>query len=119
MLNVINAQCVGSGYRVFGLDELASYMPSQYGVKADEIGLCINNLIEREYLSVKYLDQSEVCLCPLPKGRLVFENRIDSQIEKSVANKKGFLYGFLGALTGGLLGALVTLAILLMGVANA
>jgi hypothetical protein len=110
---------VGSGYRVFDVEELLGFLPASLGVKKEEIKFCVKTLAEREYVSVKYIDDNEVCLCPLPKGRLVFENRIDLQIEQSRVDKKVFAHAFLGALIGAILPTVIFLAFFLFGGLNA
>ena len=112
LLNVINTECLNSGYRVFSYEELALSMPKHLGVDSSEIERCLNALVEREYISVKYQDEKEVLTCPLPKGRLVFEQRIEEQTEKAIAEKRYFIYSFIGALVGGLLSTVVLVVLL-------
>ena len=101
LLGVINAACLNSGYKVFSFDELVLSMPMHFGIDVEGVKECLSTLAEREYLSVKYEDEVEVCVCPLPKGRLIFENRIDEQIEKSRVEKRYFTYSFFGSVLGG------------------
>ena len=101
LLGVINAECLTSGYKVFSFDELVLSMPQHFGIDVESIKECLSTLAEREYISVKYEDEVEVCVCPLSKGRLVFENRIEEQIEKARAEKRYFTYAFWGSLLGG------------------
>lgn len=103
LLNLINGECLNSGYKVFSVEELALSMPAHYGIDVLGVKECLKVLSEREYISVKYEDEKEVCLSPLPKGRLVFENRIDEELEKSRAEKRYFIYSFTGAAVGGAL----------------
>lgn len=107
LLNVINTECLNSGYRVFSFEELALAMPKYFGVDASEVQSCLNALVEREYISIKYQDEVEVLTCPLPKGRLVFEKRIEEQTEKIIMEKKYFLYSFIGGLSGGVIATIV------------
>lgn len=101
VLEYLNKQCLNCGYKVFDLAETVSALPVEYGFDKESVMECIRSLSERSYISVKYTDENEVCLSPLPKGRLVFENRIDSEIEKSATEKRYFKYSFLGAFLGG------------------
>lgn len=119
LLNAINAQCLDSGYRVFDLKELLCYMPEHFGMQLEELINCVKALAEREYVSVKYLDDVEVCLCPLPKGRLVFENRIDGQIERSRLDKKAFSHAFWGGFIGAIIPTVILLLLIWLGGANA
>lgn len=111
LLNIINAECSGSGYKIFAVDDLISAMPQKFGMDSDGVFECIKNLTERDYLSVKYQDDKEICACPLTKGRLVFENKIEEELEKLRAEKRYFLYSFVGAFIGGVLGLIFTLIV--------
>ena len=112
LLNVINAECLNSGYRVFSFEELALSMPKHLGVDSAEVERCLSTLLEREYISIKYQDEKEVLTCPLPKGRLVFEKRIEEQTEKVIAEKRYFIYSFIGSLSGGLFATVILIILL-------
>lgn len=112
LLNIINQQCVDTGYKVLDFDLLVSSMPKSLGVDGITVRECLNQLSLKEYVSIKYQDEKEVCLSPLPKGRLVFEEKIDLEIEKNRAERKYFVYAFLGALLGGVI-TVITVAVLL------
>ena len=111
LLNIINAECSGSGYKIFAIDDLISAMPQKFGMDGDGVFECIKILTDREYLSVKYQDDNEICACPLTKGRLVFENKIDEELEKSRAERSYFIYSFFGALSGGLLALIIAIVV--------
>lgn len=115
LLNFINGECLNSGYKVFSVEELMSAMPESFGMDTDAISECICALAEREYISVKYHDDFEVCACPLTKGRLVFENQIDEQLEKTRAEKRYFLVSFLGAIFGAFFSFLIIFLFLKIG----
>ncbi len=115
LLNVINKECVNSGYKVLGINDLILSMPLEFGADKETVIECINTLSEKEYVSVKYLDELEVCLTPLSKGRLVFENRIDQEIEKRTFQKKYFIFAFLGSLLGGFIAGIFAVIIMLFG----
>lgn len=114
LLNILNGECLNSGYKVMEISALASAMPKSFGMDEDGIRECINALSEREYISVKYEDEREVCLCPLSKGRLVFENRIDDEIAEARTKRTYFLYAFLGSAIGGVFSVLVALTVFLV-----
>ncbi len=114
LLNIINQECVDKGYKIFSVEELIQLLPKSFGVTDNELGLLINTLIQKEYISVKYFDQKEVCLCPLNKGRLVFENKIDVEIEKVRTEKRYFAYSFLGGLVGAFLAGIIAVLIFLL-----
>jgi hypothetical protein len=100
LLDILNNECQGSGYKVFSLVDLALSLPER--LKMDEFGVreCLSVLATREYISVKYEDEKEICLRPLSKGRFVFENRIDEEIEKNKWAKKYLIFSALGSFVG-------------------
>lgn len=117
LLEYFNKQCVSGGYKIFSIEELVSVMPKHFGIDVFGIEECIRALSEREYISVKHKDDKEVCLCPLTKGRLVFENRIENEIATKKTEKKYYLSSFFGAISGAVtVGAVYMLARFFWGV---
>lgn len=114
LLKIINEQCADSGYKIFSIQELISLMPNHFGVDESVVYICIKTLTEREYISVKYQDEQEICLVPLVKGRLVFENAIDEKVERERAEKKYFIHSLLGGLIGAILGGSLGIFIALL-----
>lgn len=100
LLKVLDSECSGQGYKIFSIDELRLSLPEEYGFTADGVREALKTLSERDYVSVKYEDEREVCLKPLVKGRLAFENKIDDEVELNRAEKRYFLWSFLGAAAG-------------------
>lgn len=115
LLDIINKECANTGYKVLEINDLVLAFPSWFGMDKEGVIDCINTLSEKEYISVKYLDELEVCLSPLSKGRLDFENRIDEQIEKRGYERKYFLFAFLGSMVGGIIAGLIIVLIMLFG----
>ena len=111
LLKIINGECAGQGYKIFGTRDLALSLPQEYAADTDGVRETLKNLADREYISVKYEDEAEVCLKPLAKGRLAFERRIDEELETSRSEKKYFVWSFLGAVCGGAAVSLVVAAI--------
>ena len=101
LLDIVNLECSSGGYKVFFIKDLISSFPTRLCVDERELLESIETLSNHQYISVKYQDQNEICLCSLIKGRLESENRLDAQIERLEENKKHFLFAFLGALVGG------------------
>lgn len=114
LLNIINGECVGTGYKIFSISDLVASMPIHFGMDGAGVYECVKTLSEREYISVKYQDDKEICLSPLTKGRLVFENKIDEELEKSRAEKRYFFFSFIGGLLGG--GAAVILTVIILAI---
>ena len=115
LLDIINGECLNSGYKVIDISAVIAAMPASFGMDEENIRECLEMLSAREYVSVKYEDDKEVCLCPTPKGRLVFENRIDDEIAEHRSRKYYFFYAFLGSAAGGAFAALLAVLILILG----
>lgn len=101
LLDVINNVCLNSGYKVIEFNTLLEHMPKCFGIDKEGIKECIVALSEREYISVKYEDDNEVCLSPLPKGRLVFESKTEEELAEKKNKRKYFCSSLFGALFGG------------------
>ena len=115
LLDYLNKESLSDSYKVFDIEDIIASMPAQFGFDRDSIGECIRALSEREYISVKYQDEKEVCLLPLTKGRLVFENRIDNEISKRQAERRYFFYSFIGGVSGALLANIVFILMKIIG----
>lgn len=114
LLDVINHECTGGGYKVFSIEELVLSLPERYKVDVNSIRESINSLSAREYISVKYQDENEVCLTALPKGRFIFENRIDSEVEREQTSRKYYLFSALGAFFGSVITSVILFVIFLL-----
>lgn len=114
LLDVLNTECASSGYKVVNMEELIFSMPASFGIDKEGVTECLSVLTEKEYISVKYQDENEVCLCPLTKGRLVFENRIEEEIDRQKTGKRYFFASLSGAFIGGVFSAVVTAVILIL-----
>ena len=114
LLKIIDGECTGQDYKIFAFKDLSLAMPEEYSENAESAREIVNNLAAREYISVKYADEREVCLSPLPKGRLVFENKAEEETERARAEKRYFLYSFFGAIAGGAAVMLLAVTVFLL-----
>lgn len=118
LLEYINGECRGGGYKIFSTAELASSAGEEQPLELEAVRECIKTLAENEYVSVKYQDEEELCAMPLSKGRRAFEQRLDEQAEKIYAARRYAFYSFIGALAGGILAVLIAaFAVLIAGAA--
>ena len=115
LLDKINLHCQNSGYKVFLIEDLLSFMPSAFELDENALLDCIETLKNHQYISVKYQDDIEICLMPLIKGKIESENRIDQEIEKMKSQKQYFLASFLGAIAGGVIIGIIFIIILAIG----
>lgn len=114
LLNVINLECQNGGYKVFSIKDLI-FSIDKYSFDEYDFLESIERLKNHQYISVKYQDDVEICLAPLMKGKVESEKRIEAQIEKTIIERKYFIYSFLGALSGGFLVGIIALIIKLLG----
>lgn len=103
-------ECNEGGYKILETEDILSALPKKYKTDEEVLAQIIKYLENGEYISVKYADKQQYCICPLPFGRQFIEN-ID-QTEKNnkknlfLAIKNGlilFVCSFLGAFLGTLL----------------
>ena len=87
-------------------------MPNVYTADKEEVSRLLLSLCESEYISVKYEDESEVCLTPLTKGRLVFENKLDEEISRRQSERKYFAYSAFGGFLGGFVSGIIVLIVM-------
>ena len=116
LLNGLKADSVANGYKIYSIEELKA-LTSYAGVTDEDIIECISSLRIGEYISVKYQDQTEVCLSVLAKGRAECENAILKETSTPVAvknQKEAFTGAFLGAVLGGVIAVLLAVIIILV-----
>ncbi len=117
LLNVINQGCYDGGYKIFTIDEIISSFPPALIVDREAINESLKLLCKNEYISVKYQDQVEICVCSLSKGRRVLESRLENEIEKEQLEKRYFLYAFLGSFIGVIIASMLLLLLKFVGCA--
>lgn len=90
LLKIINELCQENSYKVFENSEILSKMPKKYNLGVEDLKNMIKYLAERDYIDVKFIDDKNLCVASLPKGRLHFEN-ILNQNKTTSAYRKLFL----------------------------
>ena len=111
ILNYINQVCQDGTYKIVSLNELIDAVSSVYNIDGDGVRHSLTYLAEREYISIKYEDEVEFCLCPLPKGRLHFETQIESIAENKQEHKSIVIASFLGGLIGSTVASIIAFII--------
>ena len=84
ILMAINKECQSGSFQVIGVGDLIAALPKKYLPDQNLVTQCVNALAREGYIEVKYHDSEVFCLCPLPKGRMVYENK---QEKKGVAKR--------------------------------
>lgn len=80
----INKECQNGSFQVVEVNDLISSLPKKYLPDQNLVTQCVNALAREGYIEVKYHDSEVFCLCPLPKGRMVYENK---QEKKGLAKR--------------------------------
>lgn len=113
MLKTIQRECGDGSFKIFTNEDLCTDLPQTEDPPAPEVvAEMIRFLEEREFIQVKYRDDSSYCLTVLSKGRLYEENESERRREKLSFRKfviVSFASGFLGAFCGVLLAILLHL----------
>ena len=109
LLDKINEICGESGYKIAEESDLLSCFPAYMKADAGELKRNLKYLEERRYIDVKYAEEGVYCLCPLPEGRLYFENAREKRYEGVRRRREMFLTTALGAFLGAVFGSLFVL----------
>ena len=87
---------------------LVERLPKEFLADQNSVLEGIRILLSHELISVKYQDETEICVRPLPKGRTETEYRQDRQAEKQRTQKTLMLSAFLGGLVSGAVTSILT-----------
>ncbi|MBR5012316.1 MAG: hypothetical protein IKY15_00080 [Clostridia bacterium] len=103
-------ECSEGSYKIVETEDIIKHLPKNLKVDADAVAQIIKYLENGEYISVKYADADQYCLCPLPFGRQFIEN-IDQEENQKKQNRffalKNGLTTFIGSLLGAFIGTLI------------
>jgi DNA-binding MarR family transcriptional regulator len=111
VLIAVNTLCQ-DGYKVLSLTEILYELPKEVLISQTTLCQTLSELEYKGYLSIKYQDDSEVCLSTLPKARLFLEQTA-TEIEQSLKdNRLNFKNAFFGSLCGGLLSDVIITVVL-------
>jgi len=110
VLNFLIKECSEGDYKIIDVDDILSSLPDNFNLDREIVFQIIKYLEYSEYVSVKYSDDEQFCLCPLPFGRQFIEkDKNQSKNKESIKNigKKIYFYAFFCALLGSFLGTLI------------
>lgn len=110
VLKFLVNECKEGSYKIIEIDEIIKSMPNKYLMDLDLVSQIIKHLENRDYISVKYADNEQFCLCPLPFGRQFIENESIHAKNKKDLKKIGnkiYFFSLLCALLGSFLGTLL------------
>lgn len=97
LLRLINESCKEGSYKVLECDDLVRDMPRKFKIDGEGIMQLMKFLASSEYVSLKYSDEEVFCVCPLPRGRRVFEVEQDDKKFRKRVKLKHFLFFLIGA----------------------
>lgn len=86
LLQNLNKTCNDGNYKVFEKNELLSFM-TKFNTDEESLEQMLEHLKERNYLNIKYADESVYCLAVLPKGRLFEEKSKELKMQKRKDSK--------------------------------
>ena len=103
-------ECSEGSYKILETEDIIKHLPKNLKANAEAVSQIIKHLENGEYISVKYADADQYCLCPLPFGRQFIES-FDQEEKlrrqnKFVALKNG-ISAFIGSTLGAMLGTLI------------
>ena len=113
LLKYVNIETQGK-YKVLSFEDIITSLSVKGLIDVEMVRKKIKLLTEKEYLSVKYEDDGEICLTVLTKGRQYLEKCVEDEIEKSRLLRSYFIYGFLGAFLGSIIGVIINVLFLLL-----
>ena len=113
LLCIIISECE-NGYKVIEKDFLISSLPKNLFIDEFLLKKHIGYLIEREFISVKYEDEKELCICPLPKGKQFLEENLEVEIESHSSKISYFKFSFLGSFIGSVVASLIFILFLVL-----
>ena len=114
LLNIFGNECQGLGYKVFSFSELKSFFPESKNIDEQTIKENIQLLSKHAFINVKHLDEMQVCLAVLDKGRQVVENNL--QTENNALKNVAITWAFLGSLMGsGVVALIFGVLVLILG----
>lgn len=109
LLLKINAICQTGSFQIVEESELLACFPEKTAMDTDGLRRILSYLKERGYIDIRYAEEGIYCLCPLPDGRLYFENALRERSDDVKRYRNIFAFTVLGAFLGSLIGAFLAL----------
>lgn len=106
LLEAVNFLCE-RGYTVLEQEELLDYFPESLRPDTDSMRHMLDHLSSQAFIDVRYCDDAQICLCPLPKGRIYFEEREEKRRGEQLLFRRVLLVSVIASFAGGFIGALL------------
>ena len=102
--------CKDGSFQVLEYDDIIGALTSNYNLDKEGIVQILKHLNSLEYITIKYRDDSVVCVSTLPLGRQYIES--EEEKKKNIVKiknmaKGAFISALLAALIGAFLGTLI------------
>lgn len=75
LLQTINDLCPNGVYEILTAEDITSALPKKFKINDKELRAMIDDLTAKKLVSVKYSDEHEYCLAPLPDGKMKCEQQ--------------------------------------------
>lgn len=106
LLAAINEYCGEGSFKIAEEGELLRRFPAQMGVDGESLRAMLVYLGDRRYIDVRYAEEGEYCVRPLPEGRIYFERTQAERRESRRRRRDGVVFALIGSFAGGFFGAL-------------
>ena len=114
VLETINALSAEGTYIIVELSDIVEALPRRLSMDEGGIREALSYLKDRGYISIKYADEREYCLCPLPRGRQYVETQQNEKNENRTRFTSYLRATFFGAMLGALIGGAIVAAVVLL-----
>jgi len=112
LMSMINEVCNEGSFKVLEIADIIASLPRRYKLDRGNLKQMMDFLVERDFLEVKYYDDNEYCLSPMPKGRLYHEQARDEKKQKS-RERELIVYTIIGSFIAAFAGALLGIILFL------
>ena len=106
VLDYINKEC-GTNYKILEINDFYEILNKFHNAKNIDIKNILINLENKQFISIKYFDNTNICLCITELGKQILNNANDKiQKNKKIKEKIIFLlililiFAFLGSFLG-------------------
>ncbi|MDD3231909.1 MAG: hypothetical protein PHO06_00960 [Clostridia bacterium] len=110
VLKYLVNMCSEGSYKIIEIDEFLAVFPQKIKADKDVIYQIIKHLENGGYISVKYADDDQYCISPLPFGRQFIENDEMQNKNRVVLKSIGvkiYFFAFFSALIGAFIGTII------------
>ncbi|MBE7082952.1 MAG: hypothetical protein E7378_04725 [Clostridiales bacterium] len=104
VLNFLVKECNEGSYRVFDIGEILECLPKKYHADESLVKQCMQYLQKGDYIDIKYKDNKNYCVSPLPFARQILESESNFKQKTKKFFKIGtmlyilvFIFAFLGS----------------------